>query len=292
MFRLVAGSACLLASLAGATAAHTAAGQATAGQAAAGQAVSRQASAPYAKVDLIASGSAVTPGSDLWIGLRFQLDPGWHVYWRNPGDSGNPPVVRWQLPDGVRAGEIVWPAPERIPAGTLVNYGYSNGVVLPVPLTIATGVAGPVTVGLQVKWLVCQELCVPGQARLELKLPLGAAENAEVSGWKRLIDQARAREPQPAPATWKARAASQKDDFVITIDTGARETQGVFFPIEVSQINDSAPQRVRALDRGLELTLRKSDQLRADPAGLTGVLALPGRPAYVITAPVSRSGPD
>jgi hypothetical protein len=141
--------------------------------------------------------------------------------------------VRWQLPDGVRAGEIVWPAPERIPAGTLVNYGYSNGVVLPVPLTIARGVAGRVTVGLQVKWLVCQELCVPGQARLELKLPLGAAEKAEVSGWKRLIDQARAREPQPAPAAWNARAASQKDDFVITIDTGARE-QGVF-PIEVAR---------------------------------------------------------
>ena len=279
MFRMFAVSLCLLAALIG-----SAAGQATAGQA-----VSRQASAPYAKVDLIAADAAVTPGSDLWIGLRFQLDQGWHVYWRNPGDSGNPPVVRWQLPDGVRAGEIVWPAPERIPTGTLVNYGYANGVVLPVPLTISTSAAaGPLTVGLQVKWLVCQELCVAGQAQLELKLPLGVEEKAEVAGWKRLIDQARAREPKPAPAAWKARAVAQKDDFVVTIDVGARETQGAFFPLEVSQINDSAPQRVRAITRGLELTLRKSDQLRADPAELKGVLALPGKPAYVIVAPVGK----
>jgi thiol:disulfide interchange protein DsbD len=258
------------------------------GESAGAQAVSRQASAPYTRVDLIASDAVATPGSTLWIGLRFQLDPGWHVYWRNPGDSGNAPALRWQLPEDVRAGEIVWPAPERIPTGTLVNYGYDGGVVLPVPLTIPKGAAGAVAVGLQVKWLVCQELCVSGQARLELKLPLGAAEKAEVAGWKRAIDQARAREPRPAPAAWAARAVSLKDDFVVTIDTGARETQGVFFPLELSQINDSAPQRVRALDRGLELTLRKSDQLRADPAELTGVLALPGKPAYVITARVGK----
>jgi thiol:disulfide interchange protein DsbD len=278
MFRVSAVFPCLLAAL----------GASAGAQAPAGQVVSRQGSAPYARVDLIASDAVATPGSTLWIGLRFQLDEGWHIYWRNPGDSGNPPVLRWQLPEGVRAGEIVWPAPERIPAGTLVNYGYDNGVVLPVPLTIAKGATGPLAVGLQAKWLVCRDLCVPGQARLELTLPLGDAEKAELAGWKRAIDQARAREPKPAPAAWTTRVVSQKDEFVLAVETGAREGQGVFFPLEVSQINDSAPQRVRALDRGLELTLRKSDQLRADPAELRGVLALPGRPAYVIAAKVGK----
>src|SRR5512139_1359458 len=79
--------------------------------------LSRRATGPYATVDLIAAEAIPTPGKDLWIALRFELEAGWHVYWQNPGDSGNPPALRWQLPDGIRAGEIAWPAPERIEAG-------------------------------------------------------------------------------------------------------------------------------------------------------------------------------
>lgn len=254
--------------------------------------LSRRATGPYATVDLIAAEPASTPGSTLWIALRFQLDEGWHVYWQNPGDSGSPPALRWQLPDGVRAGAIEWPAPERIPAGTLVNYGYENGVVLPIPLRLAPSLkpGRVITVGVQVKWLVCKDLCVPGQGRLDLRLPLVDADRAEVAAWKRLIDQARARVPGPAPADWQANARSTPDTFIVTIDTGRRETQGVFFPLEVSQINDSAPQQVRARDRGLELTLRKSDQLGKEPSELKGVLALPGRPAYVISARVGGKG--
>lgn len=252
--------------------------------------LSRRATGPYTTVDLITAEASFTPGADVWVGLRFRLEEGWHVYWQNPGDSGSPPALRWQLPDGIRAGEIEWPAPERIEAGTLVNYGYENGVVLPIPLRVAASLKpGQVMIaGLQVKWLVCKDLCVPGQARLDLRLPLADADRAEVAGWKRLIDQARARVPKPAPAVWKVRARSTTDTFIVTIDTGQREARGVFFPLDVSQINDSAPQLLRAHDRGLELTLRKSDQLSKEPPQLKGVLALPGRPAYSIVALVSR----
>lgn len=256
---------------------------------AAAQPASRRATGPYTTVELIAADAAAAPGADLWVGLQFQLDPGWHIYWQNPGDSGNPPSLRWQLPAGFLAGDIAWPAPERIPAGSLVNYGYEGGVVLPVPIRAAPGVKTglPATIGLDVKWLVCQELCVPGQARLELRLPLAAPDRAQVAGWAHLIEEARARVPKPAPAAWMARAVSQKDAFVVTVETGARETQAVFFPLEVGRINDSALQQIRALPRGLELTLRKSDQLRTDPAELTGVLALSAERTYVIVAPIA-----
>ena len=252
--------------------------------------LSRRATGPYTTVDLIAAEPAPAVGAVYWIALRFNLEPGWHVYWQNPGDSGSPPALRWQLPDGVRAGDIEWPAPERIEAGTLVNYGYENGVVLPIPLRVGARLkpAQVIHVGLQVKWLVCKDLCVPGQARLDLRVPLTDADRAEVLGWKRLIDQARARVPKPAPVAWKTSARSTKDSFVVTIDTGRREGEGVFFPLDVSQINDSAPQQVRPRDRGLEMTLRKSDQLSAEPTQLRGVLALPGRPAHVVEARVEK----
>jgi DsbC/DsbD-like thiol-disulfide interchange protein len=251
--------------------------------------VSRRATGPYTAIELIAAEAAATPGADLWIAVRFQLEPGWHIYWQNPGDSGTAPIFTWQLPAGVHAGDIEWPAPERIPAGTLVNYGYEDGVVLPLPLRVqASATAQPLVVGLQAKWLVCKEMCVGGQGRIELRLPLGAADRAAVPDWKRQIELARARVPKPAPAAWKASVVSQKDAFVLTIDAGARQTAGVFFPLEVSQINDSAPQQARAIDRGLELTLQKSDQLSRDPQVLKGVIVLPGQPAFAIQAPVRK----
>jgi thiol:disulfide interchange protein DsbD len=253
------------------------------------QAPTRRTTAPHTTVELITAAETASSGMDLWVGVRFQLEHGWHIYWQNPGDGGSAPALAWQLPVSVRAGDIEWPAPSRIAAGTLVNYGYEGDVVLPVPLRVAPGAGGPVTLGLNLRWLICLDVCVPGRAQLALTLPLTPAAPGEVARWKSLIEHARARVPKPAPASWKARAVSDGDAFVLTIDTGASETQGVFFPLEAGQINDSAPQRIRAIARGLQLTLRKSDLLSSDPGYLKGVLSLSPDRTYVIVAPVSPS---
>ncbi|MGB5670617.1 MAG: protein-disulfide reductase DsbD domain-containing protein, partial [Sedimenticolaceae bacterium] len=80
------------------------------------------------RLSLLSERAAAIPGATLWLGLRFELIPHWHVYWRNPGDSGEAPRVDWQLPGGWRAGNIHWPTPQRIPVGPLVNYGYEDSV--------------------------------------------------------------------------------------------------------------------------------------------------------------------
>ena len=83
-----------------------------------------------AKVELIAEQDAVSPGKPLWVGLLFRLDEGWHIYWQNPGDSGEPPKIQWQLPPGFEAGTIRWPQPIRLGGGTVVDYGYEGQVLL------------------------------------------------------------------------------------------------------------------------------------------------------------------
>jgi hypothetical protein len=109
-----------------------------------------------------------------------------------------------------------------------------------------------------------------------------------VAGWKNAIAAARNQVPKAAPASWTATARSTRDSFIIEVVTGSRETSAVFFPLEVSQVNDSAAQVVTALDKGLRLTLRKSDQLVKDPANLAGVLSLPGGRSYVVSARLIR----
>jgi DsbC/DsbD-like thiol-disulfide interchange protein len=248
----------------------------------------RRVSAPHTSVELIADRSAVPPGGSLRLGVRFVLEPGWHIYWLNPGDSGGAPTLDWRLPTGFVAGPIEWPVPERIEVSSLVNYGYHGDVVLPVEIRVPKqpGAAGRLAFGAGVHWLVCQELCVPGDAKLEITLPLQPSSGAGQSEWPELIALARARVPRAAPPSWKARAVSTGDYFVLSVETGQRETSGLFFPIDESRINDSTPQKIAPLERGLRFTLRKSNQLVKLPPSLKGVVRLADGRAFVVTAPV------
>jgi hypothetical protein len=102
----------------------------------------RSAETGHLKVQLVSDGDSVQPGKPLRVGLRFELEQPWHIYWRNPGDSGEPPRVRWRLPAGFQAGELQWPAPERLGSGTVIDYGYQGSVLLPVAIRTLSGYAG------------------------------------------------------------------------------------------------------------------------------------------------------
>jgi hypothetical protein len=99
--------------------------------------------APKVAVALISEAAGIEPGAALWVGLRQRIAPGWHTYWLNPGDSGEPPTIDWALPAGWRAGPIVWPLPERVPVGPLMSCGYSTRKAAPTAVLLdATGVVG------------------------------------------------------------------------------------------------------------------------------------------------------
>src|SRR5437868_12423648 len=92
--------------------------------------------ASHAKVGLIAENNSLQPGQTAWVGVLFDLEKGWHIYWVNPGDSGEPPKIQWQLPPGFQAKEIRWPTPVHLGAGKVIDYGYEGRVLLPVPIQV------------------------------------------------------------------------------------------------------------------------------------------------------------
>lgn len=126
---------------------------------------------PIAKTQLLVHAPQVKAGEPITAGVLFTLPEGWHIYWQNPGDSGIPTSLAWTLPEDMTASAIQWPVPERIETAGLVNYGYSEKVILPVTLTADTdGVEGPIVV--KADWLVCKETCIPESATLEAALPI------------------------------------------------------------------------------------------------------------------------
>jgi DsbC/DsbD-like thiol-disulfide interchange protein len=251
-----------------------------------------QVSPPHVDVQLLTEQKAIQPGHTLWVGLQFQLPQGWHVYWQNPGDSGEPPMVKWNLPAGLHAGDLQWPEPHRLESPSLVDYGYPDGVLLLAPIRVDATVSPSSSVLLQadVRYLVCREICVPGKANVTANLPAqkgAAALNADAHA---LFETTRAQFPKPAPAAWRIRAQSQGNFLILSIATGKSERQGVFFPLDPGQIENAASQKASATPSGIEFHLQKSDELLKPLARLRGVVEFGAGRAYQVDAPVTGSG--
>jgi len=247
---------------------------------------SRVAEGRYVTVELIA---ARQNAGEVWAAVRFRLDPGWHVYWRNPGDSGGPPRVEWaQLPAGWSAGEIEWPTPQRISVDRLVNYGYAGEVLLPVRLTLPPNSSAPRpgsgdgAIVADVRWIVCHDVCVPGKAAVGL--PAGQIAAPASNEWAALIARARDSVPRPAPKSWRATFREEPEAFTVSILMDRQAERGTFFPIDESHIDDAAPQQVSVSENTLRFRLRKSDQLPATPSALRGVVVFTSGAAYEILA--------
>ncbi len=126
---------------------------------------------------LVHAPDGVTPGKTLWLGLLLQHQPHWHTYWKNPGDSGLPTQLQWTLPAGLYAGDIAWPAPQKIAIGTLANLGYEGEVLLPVTIKVDSsfrpaGLAQTADIQLQASWLVCRETCIPQEGTFRISIPV------------------------------------------------------------------------------------------------------------------------
>jgi thiol:disulfide interchange protein DsbD len=208
--------------------------------------------------------------------VRQAIQPGWHTYWRNPGDSGGATTLDWTLPAGLRAGAIVWPVPERQRLQSLMNYGYSGDVYLPVPVDIPADARPGTTLPLSVRalFLVCSdEMCVPDELTLTLNLTVreGAAPLEPVHG--PAIQQIVETAPRPAGIT--ARYALQGASLTLSFAggplTGSAPEQAAFFPFKPGVIAHAAPQPGESGPDGLTLTLAAGG--KTTTAGLTGPIA-------------------
>lgn len=173
---------------------------------------------------LLAGPLPTTAGEPLLVGIQYEMKPGWHIYWRNPGDTGIATWAEVKGPQGWEAGPLGFPGPERIAApGGLVNYGYTGTVTLLMPVEIKGGAkaAKGSTLEVQTGWLACTEsLCVPGEATLKVSLD-GKADSKAAPA----VSAAKTKLPGPLPA--EAKISRAADSLVVSVP-GATELR--FFP--------------------------------------------------------------
>jgi DsbC/DsbD-like thiol-disulfide interchange protein len=247
------------------------------------------AALPHGTVELISENSWISAGHAVNLGLRFQLEPGWHIYWINPGDSGEPPRVKWQLPTGLSAGTMEWPAPRRLGTKSVTDFGYQDAVTLIVPVKVDAQLSSVEQVELKANLsvLVCREMCLPGKAQVSLTLPIKPQTPATDAQNEAAFAATRKLLPRAAPESWKFHVTDAKGSFVLTAKIGRGMAQANFYPLLESQVDNAAPQTAVPTADGFRLTLRKSDQLTAGIERLKGVLVLAEGQAYSIDVPVS-----
>ncbi|PYR44681.1 MAG: hypothetical protein DMF89_27185 [Acidobacteria bacterium] len=244
---------------------------------------------PHGTVRLVAEDSTFEAGREAWVGLLFDLDQGWHIYWVNPGDAGEPPTIQWSLPPGFQAGSIRWPTPHRLKTGPLIDYGYEGRTLLPVTMQVpmAFKAGTPVTLAAGVRYVVCREVCIPVRAQVTLTLPSGT-DPADAAAKGALFRKAREASPKPMPATWKVQGTQANGRIILVVQTGAPESEALFFPIDRDQIDNAAPQVVTPIKGdGVRITLRRSAVADNSISVLKGVVVLGRDRVFEIAAPLA-----
>jgi thiol:disulfide interchange protein/DsbC/DsbD-like thiol-disulfide interchange protein len=240
--------------------------------------VAGAAASPEVRTDhlvsrLVAETGAAVPGQPLRLGLLLDHDPHWHTYWTNPGDSGLPTRIEWTLPAGVRAGDIDWPLPTRFPLGPVVNFGYEGRTLLPVTLEVPAGFAADsLEVEAHASWLVCQEECIPGEARYRLVLPVAAT--AAPSAWADSFASADRRRPQPAADG--LRAVYEVGERAVVLRLAGSLPDGIerweFFPATPEVVENAVEPEWRREGDGYVLELARSTYYSRSPERFEVVL--------------------
>jgi thiol:disulfide interchange protein/DsbC/DsbD-like thiol-disulfide interchange protein len=231
--------------------------------------------APKVTARLLAEGP-VAPGGEVWVALEEVIRPGWHTYWINPGDAGNPTTIDWTLPAGWSAGEIQWPQPKRLPVGPLMDYGYEGKLWLLTALRAPADAKPGDTVKLDatVAWLVCERICIPEEAALSVSVRIGEGPRDPALA----ADFAAARALLPTPSPWKVSyALSNSIDLFVAAPAlaTARPASVEFYPLDAGAIKNPAPQLVGYNAQGLVLRLTPGSKA-ATLTALNGVLVLTG----------------
>ena len=230
-------------------------------------------------MDLVSEVRSIPPGDTFWVGVRQRIATGWHTYWVNPGDSGEPMTIDWQLPAGFKAAPPAWPHPHRLPVGPAMSFGYTDEMVLPIAITAPAGLrpGAPATLRGQASWLVCEKICIPEEASVSLTLPVGPGDRDP--GGAALL--AAARQAVPVPSPWPVSFASTAETVTFTVPAPGLARERIadvwFYPMRWGAIEHAAAQTVDVTANGMTLRTTRGALAAATEAPIDGVLVITER---------------
>ena len=228
------------------------------------------------RAELVSEVTSVRPGHPFWVAVRLDMTDGWHVNWINPGDAGLAPTVDWQLPGGFEAGDIQWPYPERFTLPELSIFGYERSVLLMVEIWPPDAFAADrVALEARVDWLACREVCIPGEARVRIELPVAPARPVMDVKWASEFVATRRRIPKVS-STWRFSARLTDEHIIInavpSAGTVTRIEEMIFYPTAQGVIENAVTQELKQTANGYKLDIARARLSAIKPTRVSGVL--------------------
>lgn len=240
---------------------------------------------PAVRVQLLSAQTAAVPGKPLQLSVRLAHEPGWHTYWKNPGDAGAATEFEWTLPKGWAASDPLWPAPRARRVQGIANYAIEGDAQFPVTVSVPAAAVGNAKISVKVSWIACKEQCVPGEASAELDIPVSrdAAPAADEPRIAAAIEAA----PKPAPEGF-ARASADGRNLIIAVK--GEKQQIDFYPAQPGLADLSAGTALLSDAGESALVLRLSEAAAGNPPSeISGVLVTGGGKALDVRLPLKKT---
>lgn len=222
------------------------------------------------QVSLISDHKVVKAGEPFRLGILMQMDPHWHTYWKNAGDTGFAAKVTWHLPDNSIIEEPLWPAPEKmVIENTLVNYVYENQLLLSHNTTLQGEVGSHVPIFADVAWLMCYDVCIPGKTSVATEV-LIAEESIPNEGLMPLFEETAHK--VPTPFTGELKVIQEETDYQLSFPIDSGE-EAIFIPDAEGMIIDVKPQNFTVRD-GVGYIFLERDIYGEERNDLTGLLQI------------------
>ncbi|MEM6278873.1 MAG: protein-disulfide reductase DsbD domain-containing protein [Verrucomicrobiota bacterium] len=234
---------------------------------------------PGLTLQWISDHDQIERGETLTLGLLIRHKEGFHTYWKSPGVVGLAPGLKWELPEGITAGPILWPGPELTKMGRITAWGYEREVLLTTTIEIDPNFPESVLpLKAEVSWMACSDTCHPGWASLSLEIPIGPSHRNKSHA--ELFRSATSELPVPLPEDWKfhlEEVAGPDSEWTVAHLKSPRplEAAGVVFFCSDNQVHSDLPQKITTRPFGLELRFPRSEFAPSDATVLEGVLFHP-----------------
>ena len=220
-------------------------------------------------IEILAEDIIKTSEDTYLLGVKFRLDPGWHTYWINPGDSGEKASFEWKLPEGVKISNPKWPSPEIIPYPPLMTYGYNEEVTVLFNLTVGRDLLASDQIFLKSNWLACEDVCLPQSASVETTFL--EIDDYKLSNKNSELLEKQKKLPKKLPSTIKV--LEEKGEILLTgkIDSKLINTEVYFFPYDQNLINHTAEQKTKFEENSFYHAVEKS-KLNNSNSSVKGVI--------------------
>lgn len=230
----------------------------------------------YVSAEIISDHKSVKTSDEFWVGVKFILKPDWHIYWLNPGDSGLPTEIEWNLPEGYEILETIYPAPEKIEFSGMANFGYHKETLIMTKLkSVKRMKNGAYNFTAKVKWLVCKEKCIPGNIELSSIINVNSktVKSDQYEYFQKYINDLPLNKSE-----WAFRAQVHGDRIFLDLKKPewAKEqiTKVEFFPIEMGYFINAQEPKIEETNFGYRIFLNLDNFRETNPEEVKGILKI------------------